>query len=140
MAPQQALLLKHLWPTLYYNHFLNYYMNKPIIISIFLCISLLLTACSKQVEQPTSGEKAAIELQRVIKEKNILRVYPVRYDDIFPNFFPANTGTKWTFSNGFININYGLLDTYNLTFLRKYFIHSVALDNNTSATALILYF
>ncbi len=115
-------------------------MNKKTIISVFFFLSLIFIACTKKIEQPTSGEKAAIELQRIIKEKNIMRVYPVRYDDIFPNFFPANTGTQWTFSNGFININYGLSDTYNLNYLRKYFIHSVALDNNTSATALILYF
>lgn len=96
--------------------------------------------CSKSVEPAlTNGEKNAIELQRIIKENNIARVYPVNAADIFPNFFPSNTGTKWDFSNGFIKINYGNSDSYNLNYLLRFAILPIRLDNNTSATALILY-
>ena len=110
---------------------------KPILLAVcFFTVS----ACTKTVDPPlTSGEKVAVELQRVITENNIKRVYPVNAADIFPNFFPSNTGTKWSFSNGFIQINYGLGHSYNLDYLLRYAILPIYLDNNTSATALILY-
>lgn len=98
-------------------------------------------SCKKTADSPlTSAEKNAIELQRVISENGIKRVYPVKAADIFPNFFPSNTGTSWTFSNGFIKINYGLSESYNLNYLLKYVIAPIYLENNVPATALILYF
>lgn len=98
-------------------------------------------ACNKKVDTPlTSSEKVAVELQRVISENNIKRVYPIKAADPFPNFFPSNTGTTWVFSNGFIKINYGFSESYNLSYLLKYAILPIFLENNVPATALILYF
>lgn len=112
--------------------------NRLLVLLIFA--SAFLFSCTKTIESPTSAEKTAIELQRVIKEQHILRVYPVKLNDVFPDFFLVNTGTVWKFSNGFIEINYGFSDSYNLQFLQKYAVLSVSLDNNTSSKALILFF
>lgn len=112
--------------------------NRLWVLLIFA--STFLLSCTKNTETPTAAEKTAIELQRVIQEQHILRVYPVKINDVFPDFFPENTGTVWTFSNGFITINYGFSDSYNLQYLQKYAIFSVSLNNNTSSKALILFF
>ncbi|MEN9600176.1 MAG: hypothetical protein RL596_2497 [Bacteroidota bacterium] len=104
-------------------------------------IFFIFSACTKTVDPPlASGEKVAVELQRVINENGIKRVYPVKANDVFPNFFPSNTGTKWDFSNGFIQINYGFGDSYNLNYLLRYAILPIYLENNIPVTALILYF
>ncbi|HJV20879.1 MAG TPA: hypothetical protein VJ552_13430 [Sediminibacterium sp.] len=112
--------------------------NRLLLLLIF--ISTMLLSCTKNIETPTAAEKTAIELQRVIQEQHILRVYPVKINDVFPDFFLANTGTEWKFSNGFVQINYGFSDSYNLQYLQKYAIVSVSLNNNTSSKALILFF
>lgn len=113
------------------------FLVRILFISTFFLTSI---SCKKTADTPlTSAEKTAVELQKVISENNITRVYPVNAADVFPNFFPANTGTKWDFSNGFIKINYGNLDSYNLNYLLRFSILPIRLDNNASATALILY-
>ncbi|MBI2282586.1 MAG: hypothetical protein HYU71_02645 [Bacteroidetes bacterium] len=107
-----------------------------------LCIVLLAisSSCTKTLDSKTSGDQITSELQRVISERQLKRVYPVKYNDVFPNFFRPETGTQWTFSNGFIQVNYGLLSTYNLLFLKYYNIHQIDLSDGTTAQALILYF
>jgi hypothetical protein len=116
-------------------------MNISVKRLFFSLLLLSSVACQKTADPPlTSGEKNAIELQRIINENGIKRVYPVKANDTFPNFFPSNTGTQWVFSNGFIKINYGFEYSYNLGFLLRYAILPIYLENNVPATALILYF
>lgn len=116
-------------------------MNKYLKYLLILLFFFSIIGCTKSVDPAmTSGEKNAVELQRIISENGIKRVYPVKANDTFPNFFPSNTGTTWTFSNGFIKINYGLGDSYNLSFLLRYAILPIYIENNVPATALILYF
>lgn len=112
--------------------------NRLLLLLIF--ISTLLISCTKNIETPTAAEKTTVELQRVIQEQHILRVYPVKLNDVFPDFFPDNTGTVWTFSNGYITINYGRSDSYNLQYLQKYAVLNIVLSNNQISKALILYF
>jgi hypothetical protein len=110
-------------------------------ISIFtIGIIFLLTSCTKTVVSPTSGDQITTEIQRVIAEKQLKRVYPVKYNDVFPNYFPIDSGTQWSFSNGFIQVNYGVSSSYNLLFLRYYDVHQIGLSDGSSAQALILYF
>lgn len=109
-------------------------------ISLFILLAILLISCTKTVTQQTSGDQITAEIQRVIADKQLKRVYPAKYNDIFPNYFPLDSGTQWNFSNGFIQINYGLSSSYNLLFLRYYDVHQVVLSDGSSVQALILYF
>lgn len=117
------------------------FMNKLLSRVFFFFFLACAIGCSKSCDPAlTSAEKNAVELQRIISENGVKRVYPVKAADTFPNFFPSNTGTTWAFSNGFIKINYGFSESYNLSYLLKYAILPIYLENNVPATALILYF
>lgn len=107
-----------------------------------LCIVLfaLFSSCTKTLDSKTSADQITMELQRVISERQLKRVYPVKANDVFPNFFRPETGTKWTFSNGFVQVNYGLLSSYNLLFLKYYDVYQIDLSDGTNDKALILYF
>ena len=117
-------------------------MTKPIVFySLFLVLSMsLLTGCTKEEISPTPGEVAANEIKAVIEKNNIKRVYPLKYNEQIPNQFPVDYGTQWSFSNGFIHINYvTLIQDYNLNYLVGYGIHNVQLSNGNSDKALLLF-
>lgn len=113
---------------------------KNILILLSIVLFILFVSCTKTLDSKTSGDQITLELQRVISERQLKRVYPVKYNDVFPNFFRPESGTQWTFSNGFIQVNYGLLSTYNLLFLKYYDVHQIDLSDGTTDKALILYF
>lgn len=112
---------------------------KFVFISLFLIYSF--TSCKKEIITPTSADQITSELQKVIKDNGLDKVYPVRSSSGFPNEFPADAGGSWTFSNGFIQINgYLFNQSLNLNYLSNYAVLQVGLDNGTSVKALILYF
>ena len=101
---------------------------------------MFLNACKKDKISPTQAELTANELKSVIEKNSIRRVYPVRINQPIPTPFPADGGTSWSFSNGFIYINYSsFYDGYNLTYLVRYGISNVPLSNGTSDKAMLLY-
>lgn len=109
-------------------------------ILIFLIASFQYSCKKETIVYATTADQVTNQLKKVITDNSIERVYPVKYNDVFPNTFPFQGGTSWSFLNGFIEINYGLNQSYNLLYLRYYTISQIALDNGTSAKALILYF
>ena len=114
-------------------------MIKNILLSgLLLAITVVfLSGCKKDKISPTQAELTANELKSVIERNSIERVFPVRIDQPLPTPFGATSGSSWTFSNGFIYIyNY---DGYNLTYLVRYVIGNVGLNNGTSVKALLLY-
>lgn len=114
-------------------------MIKNILLSgLLLAITVVfLSGCKKEKISPTQAEVTANELRSVIENNSIRRVYPVRINEPIPTPFPENGGTSWSFSNGFINV-YGY-EGYNLTYLVRYRIGNVPLNNGTSDKALLLY-
>ena len=117
-------------------------MKRMILFStLFLCLSVVcFTSCKKEQISPTQGQVTANELQNFIKKNGVKRVYPVRINYPFPNTFPANNGMVWSFSNGFIYIDYSsFAAAYNLNYLVDFDIANVTLDNGKSEAALILY-
>ena len=114
-------------------------MIKNILLSgLLLAITVVfLSGCKKEKISPTQGEVIANELRSVIEKNSIKRVYPVRINEPIPTPFSAMGGTSWSFSNGFIHV-YGY-DGYNLTYLVRYGIGNVPLNNGTSDKALLLY-
>lgn len=117
-------------------------MKKCImIVALFLGASYLIGCTKKEVIAPTQAVLTSNELTKVITDSSIVRMYPVKYDDVFPNNFPAAGGTSWSFSNGFVYFNYNTtIRHYNLNYLVAYTIANIMLDNGTPARALILYF
>lgn len=109
--------------------------------SLLLTLSVsILTGCRKEEISLTSGEVTANELKAVIDKNGIKRVYPVKYNEVFPDQFPADGGTQWSFSNGFIQVNYNaFVQSYNLNFLVGYGIQDIVLNNGSADKALILY-
>jgi len=117
-------------------------MKRIILFStLFLSLSVIcFTSCKKEQISPTQGEVIANELKNYINKNGVNRIYPVRINYPFPNQFPANKGKVWSFSNGFIYIDYSsFAAAYNLNYLVNYNITNVYLDNGKSETALILY-
>ena len=117
-------------------------MKRMILFStLFLFLSLIcFTSCKKERISPTQGEVIANELKDYISKNGVKRVYPVRINYPFPNSFPASKGMVWSFSNGFIYIDYsGFAAAYNLNYLVDFNIANVNLDNGKSDAALILY-
>ncbi|HEY8894375.1 MAG TPA: hypothetical protein VIM79_06155 [Niastella sp.] len=117
-------------------------MIKNILLSgLLLAITVVfLSGCKKDKISPTQAELTANELKSVIERNSIMRVYPVRINEPIPTPFPANGGTTWSFSNGFIYINSSsFYDSYNLSYLVRYGISNVPLSNGTSDKALLLY-
>lgn len=114
-------------------------MIKNILLScLLLSITVVfLSGCKKEKISPTQAEVTANELKSVIEKNSIKYVYPVRINEPIPTPFPANGGTSWSFSNGFIYV-YGY-DAYNLSYLVRYGIGNVGLSNGTTVKALILY-
>ena len=117
-------------------------MIKNILLSgLLLSMTVVfLSGCKKDKISPTQAEITANELNAVIERNSIKRVYAVRVNQPIPTPFPANGGTSWSFSNGFIYLNYdSFYDGYNLTYLVRYGISNVPLSNSTSDRALLLY-
>jgi hypothetical protein len=110
--------------------------------SLLLAITVVfLGGCKKEKISPTQAELTANELQSVIKNNGIKRIYPVSATLGFPGSFPVGAGTGWSFSNGFIYIYYNSAsDGYNLSYLVRHGIANVILSNGSSAEALLLYF
>ena len=109
--------------------------------SLILALSIAsLTGCKKEEISPTPGEVAANELKAVIEKNAIKRVYPLKYGELPPNQFPVDGGTYWTFSNGFIHVNYNaVIQDYNLNYLVGYGINNIQLSNGNTDKALILF-
>ena len=117
-------------------------MKRIILFStLFLFLSVIcFPSCKKEQISPTQGEVIAKELKDYINKNAVKRVYPVRINYPFPNMFPASNGTVWSFSNGFIYIDYSsFAAAYNLNYLVDFNIANVILDNGKSEAALILY-
>ncbi len=68
-----------------------------------LSVSFMATGCKKEVTR-TQGEIVTLELEKIIKENNIQRVYPVKPDEGVPSLYPSYIGVSWEFSNGFIYV------------------------------------
>ena len=114
-------------------------MKKLFAISLMLAI--FLPDCTKEKISPTTSDQVAMQLQKVIKERGIDRVYAIDISSGFQTPFPSNAGAFWTFSNGFIEIQgYGLNQSRNLNHLAKYNVGHVTLDTGGSVLALLLYF
>lgn len=109
-------------------------------IVIFFIFQCFVFACKKETIVPiTAGELTAVELQKVIQERGVKRVYA--YDDNtgFPTTFFATTGGSWTFSNGFITITGNSLNR-NLLYLDRYTVNNINLDDGSQPLALLLHF
>ena len=109
--------------------------------SLLLALSVtLLTGCKKEEISPTPRELTANELKAVIEKNGIKRVYPVKYNEVFPDQFPVDGGTQWSFSNGFIHVNYNaFIQDYNLNYLVGYGILNINLSTGNTDKALIPY-
>lgn len=112
---------------------------------LFFFIAICLFSCNKKTEVPTQAEKTAIELKNVISTNNIHRVIPWDYNSQFANSFPKASGTIFSFSNGFIEVNGFFYNAYSLAKLKVYNIAKVNVrDDNGNIigidSALILYF
>lgn len=117
-------------------------MIKNILLSgLLLAMTVvILSGCKKDKISPTQAEITANELKAVIERNSIKRVYPVRINQPIYSPLPANSGTSWSFSNGFIYYNFDTFyDAYNLAYLVRYEISNVWLSNGTSDRALLLY-
>lgn len=115
-------------------------MKQIRLITLFLLIVVLDSCTKEKIMYLSSASETSKELEEVIQEKSLKRVYAVNADEPFPSSFPSQGGTSWKFSNGFITLQYGFGQSYNLTYLRKYLVTQVVLSDQTSAQALILYF
>lgn len=109
-------------------------------VTVFLIASFQYSCKKETIIYATNADQITNQLKKVIVDNTINRVYPVRFNDVFPNSFPSQSGIFWSFSNGFVEINYGFNQAYNLLYLRYYTISQIGLDNGISAKALILYF
>ncbi|HEX6429208.1 MAG TPA: hypothetical protein VF008_16035 [Niastella sp.] len=116
-------------------------MRNVFFTTLLLTLSVVfLTGCKKEKISPTQGELTANELKSVIEKNGIKRVYTVNYNAVFPNSFPVDAGHVWSFSNGFIYVNYNtFIQNYNLNYLVGYSIHNVILSDGKTDKALILY-
>jgi hypothetical protein len=116
-------------------------MKRIILFSTVLCMAaLFFSGCKKEKISPTQGEVIANELKDFIQKNGVKRVFPVSINNPFPNQFPANKGLAWSFSNGFIYVDYSpFAQGYNLNYLVHFAIGNVSLSNGTSDAALILY-
>lgn len=117
-------------------------MKKYItIITLVFGICYLIGCSKKEVIVPTQAELTTNELKTIINDSSIVRMYPVKYNDVFPNSFPASGGTSWSFSNGFVFFNYDtIIRHYNLNYLVAYTVTNIILDSGATTRALILYF
>ena len=117
-------------------------MKRMILFStLFLCLSLIgFTSCKKEIS-PTHAEQTANELNAFIQKNGVRRIYPMKVGGYFPSQFPANQGIVWSFSNGFIYMDYSGSSSvaYNLDYLVYYSILNVPLSTGTYEPALILY-
>ncbi len=113
---------------------------KKIIILVTIALVNLVACTKDHIEYATSADEVATELQQTIEVKDIDRVYPVQSDEPLPNTYSASGGTAWSFSNGFISINYGFNQAYNLANLRYYEVTNVTLDDGSAHNALLLFF
>ncbi len=111
------------------------------VIFLFSLIGSSIYSCTKEkLINATSADEITKELQLTIKTKSIQRVYPVKDGEPLPNTFASNSGNSWNFSNGFLSINSGFNQSYNLSLLKYYEVTNVSLDNGTSQIALLLFF
>ncbi len=116
-------------------------MNLKNIVLSFAVLIMSLAACTKDyTECGTSAAEVAKELQQTIGAKSITRIYPVQSNEPLPSSFSASSGTAWSFSNGFISINFGFNLVYNLAHLQYYEVANVSLDDGSTQTALLLFF
>ena len=114
---------------------------KPIwrfIVVAFFSFTYL--GCTKEkIVYVSQADGVAQELQQVIKQRSPERIFPERVGDAA--YFPWDSGNRWSFSNGFIQINYGSSDrSYDLGSLKYYEFSQVQMNNGNAVFALILYF
>lgn len=62
--------------------------------------NIFVTSFKKEtIISPTQVDKTTTQLQKIVKDNGIDKVYPIIANN-FPNTFGANNGGSWTFSNG----------------------------------------
>lgn len=116
-------------------------MKNILFPALLLAITVVFfSGCKKDKISPTQAELTTNELKSVIEKNSIQRIYPVKINAVFPGPLDAEVGTRWSFSNGFIYVNYGSFsDGYNLSYLVSFGISNVVLSNGSTGKALILY-
>ncbi|RYY57462.1 MAG: hypothetical protein EOO09_02520 [Chitinophagaceae bacterium] len=98
-----------------------------------------LWSCKKEEVQLTQAQLSERQLQEVLSQNGIRRVYPVKYGEALPTPFPSAGGMTYKFSNGFLTVDYGFPGSYNLDYLMGYQIANVPLTDGSAQVALILY-
>jgi hypothetical protein len=116
-------------------------MYKKIFLPTFLLLTILssFSSCKKDTESLTPAEVIANQINEVIKQQNIGRVYAI-INGAIPAQYDSNAGRNWRISNGFFGSTNLNQQTYNLAYLTSYNIENVQLNDGTRAPALLLRF